>query len=171
MKTFLFVLFTCCAAALANATTPTSRVTAEASGQGSVGVVDGNVSIQNGLTLKDIDPVQARRISQIVAMRLRAISLMTMAGLLLTGLFMVAVDQRVLLVALPTLTGTFGTDPHNRPVDSAYLRSHSHRSGHNGGTGRRSFWSQADLYDRLSTFHLRLSPLRSVSLPHAAYSV
>jgi MFS family permease len=26
------------------------------------------------------------------------------------GLFMVAVDQRVLLVALPTLTGTFGTD-------------------------------------------------------------
>jgi hypothetical protein len=41
-------------------------------------------------SLKDIDPAQARRLSQIVAMRLRAISLGTMAGLLLTGLFMVS---------------------------------------------------------------------------------
>lgn len=41
-------------------------------------------------SLKDIDPAQARRLSQIVAMRLRAISLGTMAGLLLTGLYMVS---------------------------------------------------------------------------------
>jgi hypothetical protein len=41
-------------------------------------------------SLHDIDPVQARRLSQIVAMRLRAISIGTMVGLLLTGLFMVS---------------------------------------------------------------------------------
>jgi MFS family permease len=87
------------------------------------------------------------------------------------GLFMVAVDQRVLLVALPTLTGTFGTDLTT--VQWTLLIYDLTLIGLVITVGRvGDLFGRKRIYNnRLSSFHLRLSPMRSVSLPGAAHSV
>jgi len=61
MKAALCLVFLHCAGALASTTAPIPRVNAEASGQGSVGVVDGNVDIHVGVTFADIDRVLKAR--------------------------------------------------------------------------------------------------------------